>query len=244
MHSAHQRGETPIPLTVSFVTVKPAWGHSTTLTTLRRHHTTVKVCARVGLYPVSVDLHKKEFLWGRGLLWIVHLLPFPICGIRRLISPSPSLRSASCRLWRLCGFVSAWSVLFPLSFYAHRSLPSLRAPVPPFSLICPYLLCIFFLRRLMIVPSGMGRDIGTLPHILEGHTGASGLAAVASRVCARQRGPSFAAGVNARTSRLCWCPGVSCQHRPLLLQSVSPLNLYWSNCQTGLFIFVFDSLYC
>ena len=113
MHSAHQRGETPIPLTVSFVTVKPAWGHSTTLTTLRRHHTTVKVCARVGLYPVSVDLHKEEFLWGPGLLSLAPLLPFPICGIRCLIAPYPSLCSASCRLWRLCGFVSAWSILFP-----------------------------------------------------------------------------------------------------------------------------------
>ena len=174
--------------------------------------------------PVSVDLLDTEFLWGRSVPWLVPLLPFPILRFRRLAAPFPLLRTAGCCSWRGCGFVSSRSVLFPLSFRTHPGIPSLCAPAPLLSFPCPCLLCLSSLRRLLIVPLDLGRDVSALPQTLTGHAGASGLAALALRGLARQRGPTFAAGVDGRTIRSFWCSGVSRRHCLLLLHPLFLLD--------------------
>ena len=45
----------------------------------------VKVCARVGMDPVSVDLPETEVLRGQSVPWIFPVLPFPIRRFLRLI---------------------------------------------------------------------------------------------------------------------------------------------------------------
>ena len=77
--------------------------------------------------------------------------------------------------------VLARSVTFPFSFYVRLSLPSLCVPAPPLSLPRLRILYMCALRRPLLVPSGLGRNVGTLPQTLAGHAGKIGLAALASR---------------------------------------------------------------
>ena len=59
--------------------------------------------------------------------------------------------------------VLAQSVTFPFSFYVRPSLPSLCVPAPPLSLTRLRILYMCSLRRPLLVPSGMGRNVDTLP---------------------------------------------------------------------------------
>ena len=202
----------------------------------------LKMCVRFGVDPVSVDLPETDFLQGWGVPWLVPLLPFPICGFWCLVNPSPLLRSSVFRSWKGYGYVSSRSVLFPLFFCSCLSLPSLRAPVSPLSLLRPRLLSRCSLWHPLLVPSGLGRNVGTLPQTLAGHTGASVFAALASCGLTPRRGLTFAAGVDGWTVRSCWCHGMSRRCRPLLLHPPYPLDLNWLARWTSLFIFAFDYL--
>ena len=62
----------------------------------------IKVCARVGVEPVSVDLPDTEVLRGRGAPRLVPLLPFPVRRCRRLVVPFPLLHAASLSSLRGC----------------------------------------------------------------------------------------------------------------------------------------------
>ena len=94
----------------------------------------VKVCARVGVDPVSVELPETEFLRGRSVPWISPILPFPIRRCRRLTAPFLSLRASGPHLLRGCWFVSARAVLFPLYLLMRPGLPSLVYSKKGFSL--------------------------------------------------------------------------------------------------------------
>ena len=87
----------------------------------------------------------------------------------------------------------------------------------------PRPLCSLLAPRL--VPSGLGCAVDTPLQTSEWHADARGLAALASRGLARQRGPAFASGINSKTSRMLWCRDVSRRRRPLLLPSVFPFEI-------------------
>ena len=81
--------------------------------------------------------------------------------------------------------VSTRSVPFTITSCTRLSLPPLHAPAPPHSLSCTHASYVCSQRYLMLAPSGLGRDVGTLSQTLTGHAGAIGLAVLASRILER-----------------------------------------------------------
>ena len=102
----------------------------------------------------------------------------------------------------------------------------------------------FSLLAARLVPSVLGCAVDTLTQALAWHADAIGLAEFASNGLARQCGPSFALGINGKTSQMCWCRGVSRRRCPLLLPDVPPFDIDQTACQIRFAIYVFESLYC
>ena len=146
--------------------------------------------------------------------------PFPIRWFHCIAVPFPLLRSVGRCFLRGCRFVSARSIFLPLPLHTCPGLPSLRAPAPPLSFPRPRLICASSLHHPLLVPPGLGRNVGTLPN-----AGASSLASLASHGLARRCGSALAAVVDVRTSLSCWCCGVILRRRPLLLQPLFPLDI-------------------
>ena len=148
--------------------------------------------------------------------------PLPIRGFRCLVAPSPlfPLRwSPLVEGVRVC--LRPFCSLSPILLYTSNS-SLLCAPKPTISLTRTCLLYVSYLRHPLLVPSGLGQNVGTLPQTSAGHAGVSGLEALASHRNARRSRPTFTAGVDGRTSRSCWCSSVSRQRRPLLLHHPPP----------------------
>ena len=143
-----------------------------------------------------------------------------------------------------CLCIAARFVLLRLALRPHLFFLSPGALAPPLLITRPRLPCEGSSICKALVPSSLGRDIGTLLQTLARHASVSGLAALTLRSLARQRGPAFGAGVNGRSIRLLWCRGVSRRRRPLLLLSVFPFDLDRLDRRSSLVISVFDSLYC
>ena len=74
---------------------------------------------------------------------------------------------------------------FPSPSARVRIFPPFVRPRHHFLFPCPRILCVYSLLFLLLIPSDLGYDIGTLLQTLTVHAGASGLAALASRNLAR-----------------------------------------------------------
>ena len=96
---------------------------------------------------------------------------------------------------------------------------------------------------LIIVLSGLGRDVEKLLKTSSCHAGTVGLAAFTSRDIARQRWTAFTAGVDGRKLRWPWSRGVSRRRSTLLLHNILSLNLDWSDRWSVWFIFFFKYPY-
>ena len=104
-----------------------------------------------------------------------------------------------------------------------RRLSLLRFSLLPIAFPRPLSPRVPFAPRLFL--SSLGRTVDTPLQTPSLHADTSGLVAPASRGLAHRRGPTFAAGVDGKTSQMCWYRGVIRQRRPLLLPSVFPFGL-------------------
>ena len=90
-----------------------------------------------------------------------------------------SLRSSGIRSGRGSVVVLVRYFTFPFTSCARPCLPPLCASALPYSPPRRRLFFIFYFHRLLLVPSGPGREIGTLPQTLAGHANEIGLTALA-----------------------------------------------------------------
>ena len=174
---------------------------------------------------VPIDLLEVEVLRGRIVAWNITPLPPLSSGSNFWLLLPLLLRSAGLCSRRGSGVVSARYFPFPITSRAQPCLLPLSGPEPPLSLPLPRIPFECSLRCLLLFPSGLERNIGTLPQTPAGHADAIRLAELALRGLACRYGTAFATGVDGRTIRSCWCHNVSRRRRPLLLPPSIELDL-------------------